>query len=283
VERKGAISTLLVDAHVHFHPCYELQTFLDSTHDNLTQAAASLKLLTDTPGCLLMAECAWHNYFSQFAKNATLPSTSHWSIHPTEERESLLACRNGQPRILLVSGRQIVTAERLEVLALACDASFQDGQSIENTLAQTTAQNAVTVLPWGLGKWWGRRGRIVEQILHSHWAEQIFLGDNAGRPTWPRDARLFQLARQRGVPILPGTDPLNLQWQQSRAGRYGFVIANPITLNAPAASLRQFLLEHRLQPTTFGRRESLRRILRANLGLRMQPETSPIHSRNTHA
>jgi len=60
-----------------------------------------------------------------------------------------------------------------------------------------------------------------------------------------------------GVWVLPGSDPLPFRSQETRAGRYGFVLPERLDLNRPAAQIRRFLLECSEQPAIFGRREGL--------------------------
>ena len=41
---------------------------------------------------------------------------------------------------------------------------------------------ALVVIPWGAGKWLGRRGAVLSRYLRSVDDPGIFLGDNGGRP-----------------------------------------------------------------------------------------------------
>lgn len=53
-----------------------------------------------------------------------------------------------------MAGRQIVTAEKLEVLALGTDLDIDDGRPIREVLSLVTENGGLPVIPWGAGKWW---------------------------------------------------------------------------------------------------------------------------------
>ncbi len=65
----------------------------------------------------------------------------------------------------------------------------------------------------------------------------------------------FGLARQRHVPILPGSDPFPFPDQIVVAGSYGFVLGAALDQDQPLAHLRSILTAGRQQPPTYGRRE----------------------------
>jgi hypothetical protein len=155
--------------------------------------------------------------------------------------------------LVLIAGRQIVTAERLEVLALGTLGTFADGLPISTVLDQVADAGALAVLPWGFGKWIGGRGRIIRDLLNSHRASRLFVGDNGGRLSIAPEPSLLMDARQQGIPILPGTDPFPFAEQVRRPLSYGFVLAAHVTGTAPAASIKQALQARRAQPEVFGR------------------------------
>jgi len=192
-----------------------------------------------------------------------------WSFERTGETESLVARRdrNGE-RLLVIAGRQIVTREGIEVLALAGDAGVLDGMPFGETLQRVRMSGALPVLPWGFGKWWGGRGRLVAGALARRGPDLLFLGDNAGRPELGGEPPLFRQARDCGVPVLPGSDPLPLSWHAGRAGSYGFVLEGELDAEHPAWDLRRRLRELRESPRVFGRRVTLPGFLRDQAALR---------------
>jgi hypothetical protein len=263
----------LVDCHVHFHPCYDTDGFFDGAVANFARAARQIGLAENTIGALMLSECAWHQFFQKFSNGFVAGSSKRWSIRETNEDCSLIACRDGEPALVLVAGRQIITAENLEVLALGCNRAFPDGMPLDAVVESTTACGAVTVLPWGFGKWWGKRGQVIDRVLAGPLAEKIYLGDNAGRPRVSPRPPAFARAEQRGVPILPGTDTLGFAYEAGRVGRYGLQLGGPITLDTPAADIKRHLEASRTQPRIYGRRVGWLRFGRLQLALRLRKMT----------
>src|SRR4030095_13902120 len=64
-------------------------------------------------------------------------------------------------RLLVIAGHQIVTSERIEVLAIACIENIADGLTLDATITAVRDAGAIPVLPWGVGKGSGERGRFV--------------------------------------------------------------------------------------------------------------------------
>ncbi len=260
---------LLVDGHVHYHPCFGVESFVEASRANFTAARRRLGLTDAALGCLMFSESAWHDYFRAFAEGLIDRSATGWTVEATDEECSIIACRNHRPAVILVAGRQIVTAEKLEVLALASNRSFSERSPIDAVIESAVASGAITVLPWGFGKWVGKRGRMIARILDSPWVDKIYLGDNGGRLALAPRPRLFEVARAKGVPVLPGTDPLPLPSQARKPGRYGFVLEGPVDLRTPAGGIREKLLR-RFQPRPYGRLESLPSFVGSQLAMQLQ-------------
>ncbi len=248
-------SPLLVDAHVHFHPGFNRSDFLNSAAGNFQRAAAELALGPAWLGCLLFTESRGDHYFEDLRRNRVLDG-GRWAIDATEESCSLIAKDDGEPRLLLVAGRQVVSAEDIEVLALGTDRQFEDGAEFSSTLRSVLESDAVAALPWGFGKWWFRRGRLVREVIERAGAKRIFLGDNGGRLALLPRPPMFDVAARRGFLILPGSDPLPLPSQIAKVGGYGFVLPGPLDASRPAESLKRILTDLAAQPRIFGRLET---------------------------
>jgi len=245
-------TALLVDSHVHIYDCYEIIQFLNSAEANIRHAASSLGLPPSTPGCLMLAESARYDRFRELYQLAE-EGVGPWRFSRTDEDCSLIVNRDGQTRLILVAGRQIVTAEKLEVLALGCTRCFDDGQPIESVIRSAMEQEALIVLPWGVGKWWFARGAVIRRIIESIQPGCIYLGDNGGRLRLGLRPSLFKAAQAKDIRILPGSDPLPFPRQGNRAGKYGFVLEGNLNLDQPAASIKSCLTQSPLQLTVFGR------------------------------
>lgn len=266
---------VMVDAHVHFHGCYDLDTFLNGAFANFERAAEQVGCTTAWTGCLLLADTACQHSLRRFVETARGKSIGRWGFRNTAEDCSLLACRDSEVRLIVVAGRQIVSSEGIELLALGCNRAFPDGLPLRESLEAVRQCEAIPVLPWGFGKWWFRRGTVVAELLKSFQDHRVsrhpkvFLGDNAGRPRLSWDPRLFKAAEEQGVWILPGSDPLPFPSQVTKAGRYGFILQGRLDRDKPAEGVKKLLRENTDQPQTYGRREGLTNFLRYQIASRL--------------
>mgnify|MGYP006908222977 CR=1 FL=1 len=258
---------LLVDGHVHVYEAFDRTRFLDGAAANFRRAAADLGLAprSDIAGCLMMTERPVHHVFREFRAEADgdrPPSAAPWHFQRTGEAESLLARRPDGETLLILAGRQVETREKLEISALACDLEFPTGLPFGEALNAVLNSPAVAALPWGFGKWWSRRGRIVEAALEQAGAGRLFLGDNSGRPWLYPTPRIFGNAAARRIWNLPGTDPLPFASEEARCGAFGFMIDMEIDEARPAESIRTSLRKMNVQPRLYGSLETAARFLR---------------------
>jgi hypothetical protein len=248
--------SVLADAHVHFYPCFDRGAFLGRAARNFARAAARLGR-DDATGVLLFTEGANERFFRALRDRAGQTPEGGWSFRRTEEEESLLAIENGVVRMILVAGRQIVAAEDLEVLALGSDDDFPDRRPIAETVEHVQARGALPVVPWGFGKWWFRRGKILGELLESQDPSRFFLGDNRARPRGTPRPRLFARAAARGIRVLPGTDPLPFPQEEGLAGSYGFALDGTLDVDRPAADLKARLRDGGTAVRPYGRGEGI--------------------------
>lgn len=258
---------ILVDAHVHFHPCFDACRFLDSAGENFQVGARRCNLPASTPGCLMFTESQRADYFHRFADGWAI-GDGPWRMRPTAEEVAVAALRDGQPRMFLIAGRQIVTAEGIELLALGSLGLIPDGGSIRAVVRRVQEAAAIAVAPWGFGKWRGHRGAILRELIEVEGAGGFYLGDNGGRLRWSRPPRLFRMATAGGVLILPGSDPLPFRAQESYAGRYGSVLRGQVDLQHPLESIKRLLAQGG-QPSFYGRREGLLNFVRYQVAMQM--------------
>ncbi len=265
----------LVDAHVHFHSCFDREDFFENALGNVRTAAAGLGFDPGAVGCLLFTESAGERYFQRFrALAGQAPSACGWQFRPTGEAESLIAGCGGRDRLILIAGRQIVTAEGLEVLAIGCDTAIPDGGALPDVVASVRAAGGLPVLPWGFGKWWLGRGRVLAGFLDrpeepGRGAPPVFLGDNGGRlerslrPAW------FGRAEARGIAVLPGSDPLPFVDQVRKVAGYGFVLDGALDRDRPAAGLKALIAGLAASPRPYGRLESLPGFVRSQIKMQI--------------
>jgi hypothetical protein len=243
---------ILFDAHVHIYDCFDLDNFFASAFKNLSMAGKKVGLHEDCHYFLLMTESREINYFKELEYKRASPS---YQIKTVEENLSLAVSHRDYPQMHLnvVAGRQVVTSEKLEVLALITPETFPDGQmNISEALQAVDAAGGVAVCPWGAGKWLGLRGKVLEQQLSRSKEQKMYLGDSGGRPSfWPTPELLKAADHKDG--LISGSDPLPIAGQEKRVGSFGTTIRADCDQTAPAASLRQLILSAERELGTFGR------------------------------
>ena len=237
----------MVDAHVHLHAIFDTSAFLTGAVVNVRRAGP------DAMGVLLLAESRGEGATARLGD--LQGREGEWDAEPTHEPGSLVIRRAGNPVLVAVAGRQVVTAEGVEVLALMHPGEVREGDSLAGTLANIRRAGALPVLPWGFGKWTGQRGALVRDALHAQ-EGVIFLGDNGGRPEALPEPSLLAEARRLGVPVLPGSDPLPLRDHERRAASFGFQADVALDLDSMVAGVRAWLLATGTRPTVIGQRES---------------------------
>jgi ubiquinone/menaquinone biosynthesis C-methylase UbiE len=263
----------LIDGHVHVHRDTEVAVMLDSAWENFSRAASELGE-TGWRGVLLLTEMKQAAWF-ETSRAAGVRQVGAWTLAPHPHDELVLSARDDGRELLLVAGRQVVTAEGIEVLTLATRQKLDDGQPLQQTLTAAAAAQALIVLPWAAGKWLGARGAAVAAAMRRQ-EPPLSVGDNGGRPAiWPAPA-VFRESRARGRPLISGTDPLPLSGEASRVGSYGFGLRHALPEHAPGQALRERLRtvgNDEVQP--FGRMLGASRFLRNQIRLRVSKPPAP--------
>jgi hypothetical protein len=189
----------------------------------------------------------------------------NWKVVQTAEKSSLFVITDRDLRLCLIAGQQIQTRERLEVLAVASGQKHSEGQPLEILISEIREAGGLVIVPWGFGKWIGRRGRILKDIMRRSERGRFFLGDNSGRPRIYPEPTLFQYAKRKDIQILPGSDPLPFRNEINRAGSFGIAIQGELSKDYPAEDLKKRLLSPDFAFKTYGQYESMGRFLKNQL------------------
>jgi hypothetical protein len=268
---------VLVDAHVHFYTAFDAARFVTAAAENFRATGRQLGI-PEPLGYLLFTEAAGQRHFDRFRRGVDRGGFGPLEVRSTAEPCALTMWRDDKPVLVLVEGRQVKSAEGLEVLAPASREEFPDGRPLVDTWAMVRDSGALPILPWGFGKWWFGRGQLMHRLVTSARAHELYLGDGKGRPAAGMRPSLFAAAAERGILNLPGTDPFPFPGHASRAGSFGFVTAFDVDLDAPAASLVRHVRGLSSQPRTYGRGESLLEFFVSQTALRLataRPATRP--------
>ena len=234
---------LIADTHVHFYPCYDLAAWLDAAFHNLSRPGphAKILMLTERHDCHAFRD----NIFGGDRAGA-----------------GALCVNRGPEKLFILAGRQIVTRERLEVLALATDADIADGQPMVDVLKRVRDAGGVPVLAWAPGKWFFKRGKIVVDVLERETPGSLLIGDTSLRPTLWADPDLMSFAHARGFNIIAGSDPLPFPGEEKYVGTYGVACeANFDSTNA-AASMQRVLMDAGTKFVTRGKRCGVLEVMR---------------------
>lgn len=257
---------LLIDAHVHMYPCFDPAALLNAAEENFRVQAGRLGAGEAYTGILLLTERSADKWYSHLAAHAAgaeqpCPGAGNRLLFPTLEQESLVLENREGKRIFLVAGRQVVSREGLEVLALLTRGEFADGRPLAELIAAVRDTGGVPVIPWAFGKWFGARGRFLRGFIREQ-ERGFFLGDNGGRPFCIPVSPLLRQEMEQNRPVLSGSDPLPIPGEERRAGSFGVYVAAGLDEQAPAASLKAIIAAGDNQLKSYGRPMGFGRFLR---------------------
>ncbi len=240
---------IIADAHVHLFPGQELGAVAGAAMKNFRAQEKAQGWTGEVVRYLCLAETAGHDFFGQHMLEVKqAPKAGKQLLLRTSEENSLRLNNPLEPPLFFIAGRQIVSSEGLEILALGLREPYQDHRPIERVVTDLMSKDVILVLPWGVGKWLGKRGRVVQELMARYGGQTLFLGDNGNRPAfWPLPPIFGEWGSRRN---LPGTDPLQLRGQEHRAGSFGLYTQGNMDYGRPYFSLLTLLTsEHaRLHP-----------------------------------
>lgn len=262
----------IADTHVHIYPHYDLHAFLVQACRNLDRCVTSQVSATAHPlpiRVLYLAESAGCDWYHQIL-NGQIPLPGDWSLHPARSASCLTFSHADHGELHIVPGRQMATAERLEVLGLAMSTPVPDGFPLPQTLARIKAAGGTPVLPWAVGKWLFQRGRTLENLLRTSPPDRFLLGDSAMRPAPGPLPRLMRLARDLDFALTAGSDPLPLPGEEQLVGTFALSTNTRFSPDTPADLLRDLLgkqLSH-IESRIVGHRRGYGSVLLKTLQLR---------------
>ena len=230
----GVMRTAL-DTHVHLHPFYDLARAMDGARAALASAAgpggAAGLCLTEAAGC---------DAFGALRDGRWV--VPGWTVAAAGDGLALqLRPAAGGEGLWVLAGRQIVTRERIEVLALGLGGEVPDGLEAAEAIGHVRAAGALPLLPWAPGKWFGGRGRLVAALMDRFGPSAVALADTALRPIgWPTPV-LIRRGLREGFRVLAGSDPLPLPGEERRIGRYATVADGLPDPGSPARSVLHLL------------------------------------------
>jgi hypothetical protein len=264
---RGSKTGLFVDAHAHFHSSFEEELFLTHAAQNIDQVAASYGC-TNPLGVLLVADSGKQDTLDHL-RGATASALGAWTLTETLEPISLRATDPSGKSLYLIAGRQLATIEGLEVLALACELGSIKPTTLVETLAVARSANAVSVVPWGFGKWWWTRGDVLRSVIDQEDSRRFFIGATSKLPALFDLPLLMQQSARAGFRNLQGSDPFPFAREMRRVGAFGSLLEGSLDAEQPAASLRRLLWETDCPPRPFGQGTSIPAFFRDQIAIRL--------------
>ena len=225
----------MADTHVHLYPCYDLRAAFRNMLDN------SEKFGTNTVRTAFLAERADCRYFADISDGKKGIGIEGLDVEPSAEKGALMLREGDGRRLYLFAGRQISTAERIEILALTTDVSVDDGHPARQVVRTVLDAGGIPVVSWAPGKWFFRRGKTVRDLIDEFSPGRLLVGDTGLRPAvWPEPS-LMRLARRKGFAVVAGSDPLPFPGEEKYVGTYVSVIHGILDPHRPVTSARKVL------------------------------------------
>jgi len=252
-----------IDGHVHFHSLNRVEPTLDAAAAHFR---SQFRRSDGLVGALLLTQTSGERVFESLQAGR---SAGTWTIAPASDEPESLIARRGQVAIAIVCGRQVRAADGLEVLGLGTCQTYPDGLPFAQAVSRVHESGALTVLPWGFGKWVGERGRRVEQVLDTLGPSSVFLGDNGNRLAAFGVPKLIRTRQHKGFRVLPGTDPFPLSREPMRVGSFGFCSPVEPPATAPWRALRYWLVAQASSPPAYGVAVGPLRFVLDQVGLRL--------------
>ncbi len=213
---------LHLDAHAHVYPAYDVPRFLRAALDHMPRTAPTdLRAL-----CLAeRSDCA---FFQALAHDEVRLPGDRWRIVAWDPDGGVKLRHLPDHRDLwIIAGRQVVSAERIEVCCLCRDAALADGRPARDLVRAILEAGGLPALDWAPGKWLFGRGRLVRRLVAEFPPAQLALVDTSLRFTgWPAP-RLYARARREKRAVLAGSDPLPFAGEEDVAGSYYATLALP--------------------------------------------------------
>lgn len=256
---------IVADTHAHLYPCYNLKQAFRSALDNLERCNGELKFLL---GPLAAQEKIMNMVFLTERSNCNffyeLQQSRVGELEPDFKCEALgrtlltVSSKEQEERLLyLVAGRQVVSQERIEILALNTAEKIKDGYVLEDALRAIVDAGAIPVLNWALGKWSGSRARHVRSLIEKASPEILLLGDVALHPEILGGNAILNAAEEKGYKVIYGSDPLPFAGEEKRIGSFCSYFQSIAPRLSADTDIRQLFLRPEFKPGCLGTPDGL--------------------------
>ncbi len=250
-------NTFLIDAHIHIYPEYDQGIALRTALTNLTNSFHGEGTLPIYAVCLTERnDC---HFFKDICKSQRI------DIDPSIKVEVVsgsapavrLYFETGE-KLLIIPGRQIVSKERLEILAFTVDVDIPDRElSFSEIFKLIWDAGGIPVINWAPGKWLFKRGKIISGIVNDPKMRPLLLCDTTLRPILCPEPKLMRTSGSHGIKVIGGSDPLPFHGEEKRFGTYATLAVGPYDESDPVKSIRNLVLDPAVELKRVGKRSSL--------------------------
>jgi len=255
VEGLGTTLLTYIDTHCHYHPSYEFSAFFKHVATNIQKHAVGSKSVSAI--CLLEMEGT--DWFLSLEDSDSVDECVIETINP-----QTLKIIVDDHELYVFCARQVNTLEKIEVVVVGCREPIPSGLPLDQYIDKY-AEDYLVILPWGVGKWLGNRGKLISELINNDSA--FILGDNGGRPKIWSKVPQFDQANEQDLPILAGSDPLPVSSFSNRAASYGCIFQGEFTdCNEWIKAVKQ--MDSYKEP--YGELSSIYQFLADQLGLRLK-------------
>jgi len=263
---------ILVDTHTHYYSFCSFTKFCDYAYLNMQNAARNNynTQVFSAILCLLETETS-HNYQDLLNIATSTKKIGDWQLESLDHNKLLRLSQSNGKELYLLPGRQIITSENLELLIIGNTDKISYRKPIHSYL-EKYSDTHLLILPWGVGKWLGKRGHIVSRLIQRT-DNKFVLADNSARPSLWRYVPQFNQARKKKMRILAGSDPLPIHNQYKKVAIYGSAMTESLQPQGLANQLRENILNSKTSIKNYGQRDSFFRFIFSQLLLRIKPIT----------
>ncbi len=205
---------IIADTHVHFYPCYDFKLWASAAFKNFRALSAEKDFLK----VIFLTERSDCNFFEQLQSGVF--NNLGFEIEKVAANILNLKELASNDSLVIVAGRQIISKEKLEVLALGTSEKIEDQKPIRELISTLKNSSLKIVLPWSPGKWFFKRGEIIKELISEYQPNEITFADVISRPLAYPLPSLMKLAQKKGFSILAGSDPLPFAGEEKYVGTY---------------------------------------------------------------
>lgn len=236
------MTRLVADFHLHIYKVFPTETLLRALFDNLNRLAGTPRDGEPVVKAAFLAERRRYRIFQDWHRG--LFRIRGFSVAPRGPHTIEIKTHKND-RLLLFAGRQVATAEGLEILSLVNDRDVPDALPFPEAADRVLDTGGIPVLPWAPGKWSGSRAGIIRKAIPSLAPHGLMLCDSSIRPALFPQPLLFRLARRLHVPVVAGTDPFPVAGEEALIGSYGSLMEADFTPENAHDTIPSLLRERR--------------------------------------